>query len=314
MQLITSTSYDGWHLGDYMKSIIEKVKLGKTLISDGAWGTSLQAKGLAPGSCPELWNVENRKAVFEIAKSYVDVGCDIIETNSFGGSSIKLASYDLSDRAFELNYQATAISREAAGSEINVLGSIGPTGIILMMGEISKDQLYDSFAEQASALVKGGADAILIETMTDLEEALIGVKATKENTSAVIICSFTFEKTIKNEFRTIMGFSPSEVAPVIIEAGVSVIGINCGSGIDGMADIVKEFRKTNKDIPIIVQANAGIPILRGMETVYPETPDEMASKVPELIDAGANIIGGCCGTTSEHIRKIAEAIKLKSKA
>jgi 5-methyltetrahydrofolate--homocysteine methyltransferase len=150
-----------------MKKITELLKSGKTLISDGAWGTFLHLKGLQPGECPELWNITHEKEVLEIAQSYIDAGADMIETNSFGGSSFKLKHYGLQNKVYELNRAAAAISRKAAGSVKLVLGSVGPTGVILMMGEVTPEELYESFKEQVVALEEGGADAIIIETMSD---------------------------------------------------------------------------------------------------------------------------------------------------
>ena len=290
-----------------MGKIIDKIKQGKVLISDGGWGTFLQEKGLKPGECPEEWNLTHADEVLEIARSYIDAGADLIETNSFGGTRFKLEKFGLSGTVFELNKIAAMISRKAAGSRF-VLGSVGPTGKILMMGDVTEEALYEAFREQVIGLEAGGADAIMIETMSDLDEACIAIRAARENSALEVFCTLTFEKTVTGEFRTMMGISPADMVEPIIAAGAEMIGANCGNGIAGMVDIVREIRSVNAEIPILVHANAGMPVYQDGETVFPEKPEEMAAMVPEIIAAGANVIGGCCGTTPGHIRKLREII------
>jgi len=291
-----------------MKKLSERVRAGRVLVSDGAWGTFLQKEGLRPGDCPELWCVERREAVLAIARDYVAAGSDLILTNSFGGSRFKLEHYGLADRAAELNEAAAAISRAAAGDAVHVAGSMGPTGKMLLMGDVTGEQLYDAFKEQAVALERGGADAVCIETFAAVDEAELAVKAAAENTQLEILCTFTFEKTVQGEYRTMMGVSPEQMARAMRAAGAHVIGSNCGNGMTRMVDIVREMRAAEPAAPILVHANAGMPVnVDGVDT-FPETAEQMAAVIPAVIAAGAGIVGGCCGTTPEHIRAIKAAV------
>ncbi len=192
-------------------NILDELKEKKILLSDGAWGTILQAKGLNPGECPELWNITHRNDVLSIAESYINAGSDIIETNSFGGSIFKLSQYGLGDRVHEINKAASAISREAAGSKKHVAGSVGPSGKMLIMGDVTEDELYDAFRVQVKALEEGGADIIIIETMSALDEASLAVRAARENTDCTVIITMTFSEATNGEYRTMMGVSPEEM-------------------------------------------------------------------------------------------------------
>lgn len=291
-----------------MKKITQLLKKRKILVSDGAWGTMLQAKGLKVGECPELWNITHRDSVLSIAKSYIEAGSDIIGTNSFGGNKFRLDHYGLTEKQFELNKAAAEISREAAGEKI-VIGSIGPSGKMILMGDVTEEELYETYKIQAVALKEGGADAACIETFSAIDEALIAVKAVKENSDLEIITTFTFEKTVDNEFKTMMGISVYQFVNELIEAGVDIIGTNCGNGFLTMIDIAKEIRRINSEIPIIVQANAGLPVIKEGKLTYPEDPEYVVSMVPQFVETGVNIIGGCCGTTPEHIKAIKRAIE-----
>ena len=289
-------------------TILEELKQGKILLSDGALGTLLQTKGLQPGECPELWNITHRKDLTEIAEAYLNAGSEIITTNSFGGSRLKLSQYGLGDRVSELNQIAASICRDVAGKLKHVAGSVGPTGKMLIMGDVTEEELYDGFREQVIALEKGGADIIIVETMSALDEASLAVKAARENTKCTVIITMTFSKDLKEEYFTMMGVSPAEMVSSMKEAGAHIVGSNCGNGIEDMTGIVKAIRAIDKNIPVIIQANAGTPQFVEGKTVFRESPEMMASFVPELIKAGANIIGGCCGTTPEHIREMARVM------
>ena len=290
--------------------IQELLKSRSLLFCDGAWGTIFQSAGLKPGEIAELWNRDHRKKVLEVAHSYVDLGVDMIETNSFRGNGIALAGIGLEIDAAELNRLAAEISREAAGDKCLVLGSVGPTGKILMMGDVSENEMYDAFTEQVHALEQGGADAICIETMSALDEAELAVKAAVENTNLEIICTFTFAKTVGGDYKTVMGVTPAQMAEKMLSAGASIIGTNCGNGMEAMIPIVKAFRDFDSGMPLLVQPNAGIPKIEDGKTIFPETPDEMANQVHGLIDAGVSIIGGCCGTTPDHITAIMNKAKV----
>ena len=289
-------------------NILDELRQGKVLLSDGAWGTLLQSKGLNPGECPELWNITHRKDVSDIAEAYLNAGCDIIETNSFGASRLKLSQYGLGDRVNELNEAAASISREIAGTDKHVAGSVGPTGKMLLMGDVTGEELYENYKEQSIALEKGGADIIIIETMTDLDEATFAVKAARENTNCTVIVTMTFSKDLKGEFFTMMGVSPFEMVNSMKAAGAHIVGSNSGNGIRDMISIVTEIRAVDRNIPVIIQANAGLPEYIDGKTVFRESPEMMASYIPDLLKEGANIIGGCCGTTPEHIREMGKAL------
>ena len=288
--------------------ITEALKAGRVLISDGAWGTFLQKKGLRPGECPELWSVDKSGEVYDVAKNYIDAGADMIETDSFGGTSFKLKHYGLSDRAAEINEAAAAISRKAAGDDCWVIASIGPTGEMLITEDVTEEELYEAFKTQAVAFEKGGADAACIETMSDVGEARQAIRAVKENTDLEIICTFTFEKNIRGEYRTMMGVDPITAMDAAIEAGADIVGANCGNGIERMIEIVGMMRANNAGVPILVHANAGLPHNENGVDVFPETPEDMAALAPRLAAAGANIIGGCCGTTPAHINAMKAAL------
>jgi len=292
-----------------MKTLREEIASGRVLVSDGGWGSFLVAAGLQPGECPELWNVTHPDVVKDIAKQYADAGADMVMTNSFGGTRIKLEAYGLSDRVSELNEAAARLSRAVAGDTRHVLASVGPTGKFLMMGEVTEDDLYAQFREQAIALERGGADACSVETMSALDEAGIAVRAVRENTKLEVVASFTFTTLTDTGYRTMMGVSAPDMAAAMLDAGAHILGINCTLGPREMVSVARELRAAAPGTPILVHPNAGSPIRADDGSVtYPETPESMAACVPDLINAGVNIIGGCCGTGPAHIRAIAKAV------
>ena len=291
------------------RNLLQTIQSGRILVSDGAWGTLLHLRGLEAGECPEMWNLTHRDDVYAIAKGYIDAGSDIILTNSFGANPTKLSHFGLEDKTVELNEAAASISRQAAGNDRFVLGSMGPTGVMLMMGTASEEDLFEGFKQQAMALAKGGADGLCIETMSALDEAVIAIQAAKAACNLPIACTFTFEKTAGGAFRTMMGVSPGEMLEAVKSAGASIIGSNCGNGFKQMIEIVRELRTMDRATPILIHANAGKPVFRDGETVFPETPDDMAGRVTELVNSGANIVGGCCGTTPAHIQAMVRKIR-----
>ncbi len=304
-----------------MQTWRELLELKQILISDGAWGTQLSARGLPVGEVPERWNIEHPEKVREVAEAYVDAdpdiiltntlggnrpllrragGADIILTNSFGGSGFKLKRAGLGEMVAEVNRAAAEISRQAAGDRALVFGSVGPTGEFLEpLGTVSEIEMVDCFAEQVSALAAGGVDAILIETFTDLGEAKAALKATRESSDLDVVCSLTFEKGARG-YATMMGVTPDRAAAELQEAGADIVGSNCGAGIVQMVEIVGLMAPAT-DLPVWAKPNAGLPQLVDGKTVFRQSPEEMAAHFRELVEAGASIIGGCCGTTPEHI-------------
>jgi len=290
---------------DFKQHLTER---GGTLLGDGAWGTFLYDLGLKPGDCPDAWCLSRPEDVRAVASAYIQAGSDCVETNSFGASSIKLQDYGLGHKAREINLRAAELSRSAAGPDRYVLASIGPTGKLLMMGDVSEEEMHDSFAEQALALTEGGADALCIETMSDLREAEIALQAARSVSSLPLICTFTYEKTAKNEFRSMMGILPEEAVRMSLNSGAAVVGSNCGNGISDMLALAEYLRSLFPDAHLMFQANAGLPKHQNGKQVYTEDAAFMASFIPALRALKTSIIGGCCGTGPEHIRAFRQAL------
>lgn len=280
---------------------------GKTLVSDGALGTELAKKGLQPGECPELLNAEKPDVVREVARSYVEAGSDIILTNTFGGSPLKLARYGLEKRVEELNEKGVRLAVEAAGGKAVVLGSIGPTGEFLEpLGTITETELIAAYGRQVRGMISGGAQGFVLETMTDLGEIQCALKAAQENSDLPVICSMTYDKGARG-YATMMGVTPEQAIDVLEEAHAAAVGANCGTGIVDIIEICR-IMHSRSCLALWMKPNAGLPELIGGNTVYRESSEDMAAHISDLINAGASIVGGCCGTTPDHIGKIRKAV------
>jgi 5-methyltetrahydrofolate--homocysteine methyltransferase len=287
-----------------MTDLLSRLKAGETLVGDGAMGSLLMAGGLRPGECPESLNLTRPELTEKIARLYCEAGAEIVETNTFGGSPLKLSMHGLEERTEEINRAAVAAVRTALQGRGYACGSCGPTGKFLEpFGDTKVEEISRGFERQIGALVEAGVDAVCVETMTDLTEAKLAVKAAKSASGEIpVIATMTFDPTPRG-FYTIMGVNIPQAAAGLAEAGADVIGSNCGNGIENMITIAREFRKQT-DLPLIIQANAGLPRLEGERTVYPETPEFMAEEARKLMAAGVSVIGGCCGTTPEHTRAL----------
>ena len=284
----------------------------RPLLGDGAMGTQLMLAGLEQGNCGEEWNLTHQERVLAIQQRYVEAGSDCLLTNTFGGSRIMLNRHGNADRVVDINRAGVGIAREAfAGREGYVIGDIGPFGGLMEpFGDFTESEVREAFTEQARALVDAGADAVIIETQTSIEELLLGVNAARQAGAKCVIGSMAYDVTRDGStFRTMMGVDPERAAEVMEESGVDIVALNCGTGMDMMRarEAVERYRAVTK-LPVMVQPNAGQPKLVNMKVVYDETPAQMSSGVVPLLEAGANIIGACCGSTPEHIREFRKAI------
>jgi methionine synthase I (cobalamin-dependent) len=285
-----------------MKILIQKLISQGAVLTDGAWGTQLQARGLAPGETPDLWNLTHPDKVSEVARAYVEAGSQVILTNTFGGNHFRLAEAGAADRVKEINEAGARLSRAAATGRALVFASIGPSGKMLMNGDVTEDELRAAFTEQAEALARGGADGLVIETMADLEEARIAIGAAK-TTGLPVVASMVFDSG-KDKDRTMMGTTPEQAAVGLVEAGADVIGANCGQGIAGFVPICARFKAASAGHPVWIKANAGLPEMRDGKAAYAMTAAEFAGYVPALLKVGASFLGGCCGTSPEFIRAL----------
>jgi 5-methyltetrahydrofolate--homocysteine methyltransferase len=284
-----------------MKPLLERIAAGEVLVADGAIGTWLLERGLAPGACPESFNLSHPEMLEEIARLYLQAGAEIIQTNTFGGSPVKLARYGLDDQTETIARAAVTAVRRAAGHRAYVSGSCGPCGRMLKpYGDTDPELIRASFERQLRALAEAGVDLFCVETMTDLAEAVLAVRAAKAIAPAIpVMATMTFDRT-RRGFFTIMGNGIAPAAAALVEAGADVIGSNCGNGIEAMVEIAGEFRRCTAR-PLIIQSNAGLPEMVDGVAVYPETPEYMAGRARELLVIGVSILGGCCGTTPAHI-------------
>jgi 5-methyltetrahydrofolate--homocysteine methyltransferase len=293
------------------KSLLQAIQ-ERPLLCDGAMGTQLMLAGLEQGSCGEHWNLSHPDKVLAIQRRYAEAGADCIITNTFGGSRIMLGRHSLAERAVEINRAGVDISRQAfGGREGYILGDVGPFGGLMEpYGEVPEAAVRDAFNEQVGALVDAGADAIIIETQTSLEELALAVQAAKRAGAPCVIGSMAYDVTLDgSNFRTMMGVDPETAASFMQEQGADIVALNCGTGMDmeRARQAIERYKKVT-DLPLMAQPNAGQPRLMNMQVVYDESPEEMNRGVVPLLEAGAGIVGACCGSTPEHIRRFRRAL------
>jgi 5-methyltetrahydrofolate--homocysteine methyltransferase len=287
-----------------MHRFLERLGRGETVVGDGAWGTLLMERGLEPGQSPETFNLTRPELLAEIGSAYLAAGAEILTANTFGGSSLKLRSHGLESEAGEINRRAITVLRELAAGRAYIAASIGPTGAILEpYGDTDEDRIYSAFEGQIEAQAEAGADLLCIETMIDLREASLAIRAARNVAPELpVIATMTFDRTPRGFF-TIMGTSLEQAAEGLEEAGADAIGSNCGNGSETMVEIAEALRRRSR-LPLVIQPNAGLPENRDGTVVYPESPEFMARQALRLVEIGVGVIGGCCGTTPEHVRAI----------
>jgi 5-methyltetrahydrofolate--homocysteine methyltransferase len=296
---------------------LERVRSGDLLVFDGAYGTMLFAAGLLNGACPELWNDTRADVVRGIHRAYFDAGSDFVETNTFGGTRLKLNEYGLGDRTRELNEKGARLARSVTPPYGYVAGSIGPTSRLPAeyepLGDTTDEAYVETFREQAEALAGGGVDLFAVETMMFPQEATAAIRACKAAADLPVMATMFFQyEELHDRDRTMWGESPAEVAQKLLAAGADVVGMNCGRGPDRAIVIIREMRAVT-DAPLVAYPNAGLPITTGDRVTYELGPEEMARDYPALLDAGASIVGSCCGSTPEHIRLIGEVVRARKR-
>jgi 5-methyltetrahydrofolate--homocysteine methyltransferase len=293
-----------------MNKFLERLDAGETLVADGATGTNLQKMGLKPGKAPEDLVIDQPDLLLKLEGAFVEAGSDIILTCTFGGTRLRMKDSKYQSRAPEVNTRAAELARKAASSRIDVLiaGSIGPTGSIMKpYGPMTPDQAFETYAEQAKALADGGVDFLLIETMFALDEADAAFNGARSVTNLPIVVSFSYDRGV----RTMMGVKPKDVAKKYKELGAVLIGANCGTTLENMEAIIKEYAETIPGFGLWAKPNAGVPHMdiKTEQGVYDMTPEDMASYTKKYLALGARVIGGCCGSTPEHVAAIVKAAK-----
>jgi 5-methyltetrahydrofolate--homocysteine methyltransferase len=286
----------------------EYLETREVIVGDGAMGTRLLDRGLEPDECPELWNVERADDIAEVLRSYLEAGSDYVTTNTFGASPLALSRHGLEGKTEELCRSGVELARTVAGDTRLVLGDVGPCGRMLApLGTTSPSEARESFARQATALAQAGADAILCETFESAEELRAALEGAAEACDLPLIASMKFQPESSGRYRSMMGEGPEHLVETAEETGCAVVGTNCGQGIETMPALVSHIASLT-DLPVLVQPNAGVPELVEGKTVYQEDAAVFSRHIPRLYEAGARIIGGCCGTEAEHVRVIRDYV------